>query len=234
MSALVIVCKSDRVELLSDAALYDPITGTVGAIHSKLVPLPELNCVMSGRGPIPVMWITAYVAGLSSTTFDDLVANFDAIRAEAATYNNGAIPTEEWAQSDIGLIGWSESRNRPEGYVSLGNRIPEITLAAGSLGPCDVGVFAGGSVDLANAFVESVRKCPDAFDAEIDGVAVMELLRSEARPLSNGRDAFFGHCIGGYVEQATVTRAGTTVRTIHEWPDEIGKRISPSPLKVGV
>ena len=123
MSALVMVCKSDRVELLSDAALYDPITGAVGAIHSKLASLPELNCVRSGRGPIPVMWITAYVAGLSSTTFDDVVANFDAIRAAAAAYNNGDIPAEEWAQSDIGLIGWSESRDRPEGYMSLGNRV---------------------------------------------------------------------------------------------------------------
>ena len=234
MSAMVMVCKSDRVELLSDAALYDPITGTVGAIHSKLAPLPELNCVMSGRGPIPVMWITAYVAGLSSTTFDGVVANFDAIRAEAATYNNGDVPAEEWAQSDIGLIGWSESRNRPEGYMSLGNRVPEIAPATGSLCPCDVGVFAGRPVNVADAFVESVRECPDAFDAEIDGVAVMELMRGEALPLSDARDAFFGHCIGGYIEQATVTRAGVTVRTIHVWPDEIGKRISPSSLKASV
>ena len=234
MSALVMVCKSDRVELLSDAALYDPITGAVGAIHSKLAPLPELNCVMSGRGPIPVMWITAYVAGLSSTTFDDVVANFDAIRAEVAAYNNGDIPAEEWAQSDIGLIGWSESRDRPEGYMSLGNRVPEIALVTGSLNPCDVGVFASGSVDVANAFVDSVREYPDGFDAEIDGVAIMELMRGEALPLSDAQDTFFGHCIGGYIELATVTRTGVTVRTIHEWPDEIGKPISPSRLKVSV
>ena len=234
MSALVMVCKSDRVELLSDAALYDPITGAVGAIHSKLAPLPEFNCVMSGRGPIPVMWITAYVAGLSSTTFDDVVANFDAIRAEAATYNNGDVPAEEWAQSDIGLIGWSESRDRPEGYISRGNRVSEIAVATKSLSPCDVGVFAGGSVDVANGFIDGVRESPDGFDAEIDGAAIMELLRSEALPLGDAHDAFFGHCVGGYVELATVTRTGVTVRTIHEWPDAIGKPIRPSRLKVDV
>jgi hypothetical protein len=234
MSALVMVCKSDRVELLSDAVLYDPTTGTIGAIHSKLAPLPELNCVMSGRGPIPVMWITAYVAGLSSSTFDDVVANFDAIRDEAATYNNGDVSPEQWAQSDIGLIGWSESRDRPEAYMSLGNRVPEIALATGILSPCDVGVFAGGSVDVTNAFVDGVRESPDGFDAEIDGLAVMEMLRGEALPRGDAHDAHFGHCVGGYVELATVTRAGVTIRTIHEWPDKIGKPISPSRLKVGV
>lgn len=232
MSALVMVCKSDRVELLSDAALYDPTTGAVGAIHSKLAPLPELNCVMSGRGPIPVMWITAYVAGLSSASFDEIVANFEAIRAEAATYNNGDVPPEEWAKSDIGLIGWSESRNRPEGYMSLGSRIPEAASGIGSLSPCDVGVFADGAGDLADAFIESVREYPDSFDAEIDGVAIMELMRAEAPPLGDAQEGFFGHCVGGYVELATVTRTGVAIRTIHEWPDEIGKPISPSPLEV--
>jgi len=232
MSALVMVCKSDRVELLSDAVLYDPITGAVGAIHSKLAPLPELNCVMSGRGPIPVMWITAYVAGLSSTTFDDVVANFDAIRDEAATYNNGDVSPEQWAQSDIGLIGWSESRDRPEAYMSLGNRDPKIAPAIGSLSPCDVGVFAGGSDDMAKAFVDGVRASPDSFDAEIDGLAIMEVLRREALPLGDAHDASFGHCVGGYVELATVARTGVAIRTIHKWPDEIGKPISPSRLEV--
>jgi len=232
MSALVMVCKSDRVELLSDAVLYDPITGTVGAIHSKLAPLPELNCVMSGCGPIPVMWITAYVAGLSSTTFDDVVANFEAIRDEAATYNNGDVSPEQWAQSDIGLIGWSESRDRPEAYMSLGNREPKIAPTTGSLSPCDVSVFAGGSAEVANAFVDGVRESPDGFDPEIDGLAIMELLRREALPLGEAHDAFSGHCVGGYVELATVTRTGVASRTLHEWPDEIRKPISPSPLEV--
>jgi hypothetical protein len=234
MSALVIVCKSDRVELLSDAALYDPTSGTVGAIHSKLAPLPELNCVMTGRGPIPVMWITAYVAGLSSTSFDDVITNFAAIRADAATYNNGSVPTEEWSKSDIGLIGWSESRDRPEGYISLAKGLPDIGLSAGGLHLCDVGVFTGGSAEVADAFVASVRENPDAFDAETDGVAVMELMRSETQPLSDERDALIGHCIGGYVEQATVTRDGVSVRTIHDWPDEIGKPIKPCPLDIRV
>jgi len=146
MSALVMVCKSDRVELLCDAALYDPIGGTVGAIHSKLAPLPELNCVMSGRGPIPVMWITAYVASLSAKSFDEVVANFEAIRAQAATYNNGDVPAEEWDRADIGFIGWSKSRSRPEAYMSLGKGSPDSDVAPGSLSPCDVGVFAGASV----------------------------------------------------------------------------------------
>lgn len=230
MSALVMVCKSDRVELLSDAALYDPITGTVGAIHSKLSPLPELNCVMAGRGPIPVMWITAYVAGLSSKTFDDVVANFDAIRAEAATYKSSDVPVEEWGRCDIGLIGWSESRNRPEGYVSPGMGLPENGVAAGGLESCDVGVFADGSAEVTHAFVESVREEREGFDAGTDGVALMELLRRQALSDSDGRGACPRHCIGGYVEQATVTAEGVTVRTIHQWPDEIGKPIKPAPL----
>jgi hypothetical protein len=234
MSALVMVCKSDRVELLSDAALYDPTSGIVGAIHSKLAPLPELNCVMTGRGAIPVMWITAYVAGLSSTSFDDVVANFDAIRTDAATYNNGSVPIEEWTNTDIGLVGWSESRNRPEGYVALARGLPQIGLCAGSLHPCDVGVFASGSAEVADAFVASVRENPDAFDAETDGVAVMELIRREVRPLTDESDSLVGHCVGGFVEQATVTRGGVSVRTIHEWRDEIGRPIMPSPLDARV
>lgn len=228
MSALVMVCKSDRVELLSDAALYDPITGAVGAIHSKIALLPELNCVMAGRGPIPVMWITAYVAGLSSATFDDVVANFDAIWAEAATYNRGDVPAEDWARSGIGLIGWSQSRSRPEAYISLGMGSPEVGRAARSLDPCDIAVFAGGPTEVANAVVESVRENPEGFDAETDGVAVMEVLRREARPLSDKPGALVGHSVGGYVELATVTAEGATVRTIHEWPDEVGRPITPS------
>jgi len=229
MSALVMVCKSDRVELLCDAALYDPIGGTVGAIHSKLAPLPELNCVMSGRGPIPVMWITAYVASLSAKSFDEVVANFEAIRAQAATYNNGDVPAEEWDRADIGFIGWSKSRSRPEAYMSLGKGSPDSDVAPGSLSPCDVGVFAGASVAVVSAFIDSVRENPDAFDAGTDGLAIMELLRREARPLSDEPGARVGFSVGGYVELATVTRERVCVRAIHEWPDELGKPIMPEP-----
>lgn len=228
------VCKSDRVELVSDTALYDPMSGTVGALHSKLAALPELGCVMSGRGAIPVMWITAYVAGLSSVTFDDVVANFDAIRAEAATYNNGDVQAGEWARCDIALIGWSESRSRPEGYISRSKGLPEIGVAGGSLSPCDVGMFAAGSTDVANAFVDSVRENPDAFDAESDGIAVMELMRRVPAPLSDEPGAIVGHFIGGRVEQATVTREGISIRTIHEWPDTIGMPTMPAPLMESV
>jgi hypothetical protein len=234
MSALVMVCKSDRVELLSDAAFYDPVSGIVGAIHSKLAPLPELNCVLSGRGPIPVMWITAYVAGLRAATFDEIVAGFAAIRAEAASYRDRNVPAEEWTRSDIGVVGWSDSRDGPEAYMSFGRGLPEIGLTAGSLNPCDVGVFANGPVEVANAFVESVRENPDAFDAETDGIAVIELMRRESAPLGDEPGAFIGHSIGGYIEHATITREGVSVRTIHEWPDEVGKPIRPLPSMVRV
>jgi hypothetical protein len=226
MSAIVIVCKSDRVELLSDAALFDPESGTVGAIHSKMTLLPEINCVMSGRGPLPVLWITAYVAGLTSVSFDDLIANFGEIAANAATYNNGTFPAEAWKRAEISLVGWSKDRGRPEAYMTRGYGTLADDLSAVNLSPCDVGIFADGSVDVAEAFVAAFRQAPDAFDAETDGVAIMELMRREA--LSSSDPVRVGRCIGGYVEHATISQEGVTKRTIHEWPDEIGKPIRPS------
>lgn len=110
--------------------------------------------------------------------------------------------------------------------------LPEFGLAAGSLIPYDVGLFARGSVAVVNAFVENVRENPDAFDAESDGIAVMELLRREPFPFGDEREDIIGYTVGGYVEHATVTRDGPSVRTIHEWSDEVGKPIIPSSLMV--
>jgi hypothetical protein len=227
MSALIIVRKSDRTELLSDAALYDPVSDTIGAIHSKMVPLPELNCVMAGRGPIPVLWITAYLAGLTSKTFDDIVANFGAIREQAATYNNGDVSAEDWARSDIALVGWSESRDHPESYMSIGKNVRDCQTEE-VLKDCGLGLFADCSAELAEAFFESLGADPDTFDAETDGIAVMELMRQATVSTGGeGRSEFGGRYVGGYIEKATVTRAGVTTQVIHEWPDEIGKPITP-------
>lgn len=229
MSA-VMIRKSDRIELLSDAAYCDPADGTLGAIHTKLALLPELNCIMAGRGSIPVMWITAYVAELCCASFDSLVANFATLRAEAATYRGYDISSEEWARSEIGLVGWSESKDQPQCYISLSLEPAGTGRVPRPLCPCDIGVLCEGSADIAHAFADSMKDNPDAFDARTDGLAVMELLRRERVPSDGDCNASAGHCVGGYVEHATVTRHGVAVRTIHHWPDEIGRPITPVPL----
>jgi hypothetical protein len=66
----------------------------------------------------------------------------------------------------------------------------------------------------------------DDFDADTDGLAILEAMRHEPMP-STDPDEPEAFRIGGFVELVTITRKGVRREIIRRWPDRVGMPIVP-------
>jgi hypothetical protein len=74
--------------------------------------------------------------------------------------------------------------------------------------------------EVLDALIEPFADSPERFNAERDGIAIMERLRACRRQFANGESL---PCVGGWLLHTIVRREGIhSSRVIHEWPDRIG------------
>jgi hypothetical protein len=214
MSALIAVCATDAVHLLTDAAATFLDSGIVAAIHSKQIPLRN-GAVVTGVGSY------AAIAG-----FAELAANLgrDEVREAAPELWQKVLETLP-ARKDLCILavaGWGERERRP--WV-------ETFSGDGRLGFTTFVAFPSTTTPACTTrFLERFVGDPDAFVVS-DGVALIEELRRIPRRYDCGEHP----AVGGFVQHTTVTRDGVTTRVVRDWPDLKGQCISleerpwPSP-----
>jgi hypothetical protein len=219
MSALIVVCASDAVHILTDGAATYLDTGIVAAIHSKQIPLRN-GAVVTGAGSYGA------IAG-----FAELAANLgrDEVREAAPELWKRVCDTLP-ARQDLCILavaGWSDTEGRPwvEPFRGDGD---------GRLGFETFVVFpTTGTPDCTTRFLDRFLGDPDAFEPA-DGVALIEELRCIPRQYQHGEYP----AVGGFVQHTKITGDGATTRVVRDWPDLIGQRISieerpwPSPSKL--
>lgn len=71
---------------------------------------------------------------------------------------------------------------------------------------------------------------PDQFDPEIDGLRLIENQRMGGTPTSLPGATRVNCTVGGEAQLYTITKHGVTCHALREWPDEIGKPLSPSTV----
>jgi hypothetical protein len=212
------------LHVLTDAAWYSPVDGSVLEISSKVVTIGNARAVVVGRGDRRVTGTFAAHASRYVTSFDQLVRLFDVLMVDVAKAVYPAIG-DHLFNHELMLAGWSEALDAPEIWYEAGHGLSD--LADGHLRPIPGSMWGGGPEPHLQAYFDTVTDDDvERFDAHRDGIPVFEAMRREPGDLSSGfGEPLLGHGIGGFLEHVTITRAGVIRETIHQWPDEVGRPI---------
>jgi hypothetical protein len=217
MSALVAVCKSDRIHILTDAACTWLANGTVSRFVSKQNTTAVPGCIIACMSYMPIAERFAELAAARCRDFDALVAAADQIWRETLEIVPGEGLDPEDGKLGVAFAGWSVERNWPEAHViDLAESPKAFECSMFALGPTKA------ADDIVEAFIAKFGDAPDSFDPIRDGIATVEELRR--RCLTEFDHGAFP-LVGGYIEHSEITRAGISTRIIHRWPDRVGENI---------
>lgn len=216
MSAFYGLAYSDRVELLTDGAIYKP-DGTLTDIRSKVWASDRVPMAVTGRGPSVVVetmarLVVALAAGGSFDGAMDRLANIAAGRRD-----------EECPQHfEMAIIGVSKAHGPCVYYFASKDaygafepwtlyRIPDGELGAGAeLSREDmatIGDASGGLLGVA--------------------VPLFEAMRKQKGPNPTDPAAPHVHGIGGHLDWTVVDASGVATVRLHDWPDVVGEKIRP-------
>jgi hypothetical protein len=215
MSALLAVCGTRALHIMSDAAATQASDGIVGALRCKQIVLPN--------GTL-----------LASYTFNEPLVRFAELASQCADLDEVLASMRDlWEQAravlgpckdkrcGVLLAGWSAKAGRLRMDVIVtegGYRYLWADVSAFGCGP------AQPMPDFLHAFNERFAAEPDAFSPRRDGLPIMERLRRESpRDYDSGRHSV----VGGYVQISTLTRDYFRAGILRHWPDEVGRNIRP-------
>ncbi|WP_242221210.1 hypothetical protein [Shinella zoogloeoides] len=212
MSAFYALAYSDRIELLTDGAIYSD-DGTLVDIRMKVHLSEDVPLVITGRGSSAV--VDLFAAGMIALSgcgnVDHALQEIDAMLQRRA--DQGAPEEAEWLLASI-----SETRGPMLLYAATAD------LYGYGLEPWrlhDVGKEWGGgpAVDCGDIDAScGLRDC---------GAELFERMRQVSAPNPAKPDLPPIHGIGGHVDLTTVLADGCTVERLHTWPDTVGEKIDP-------
>lgn len=212
MSAFYALALEDRVELLTDGAIYAD-DGTLLDIRRKVWTSDRLPLAITGRGHSGMVeaMATDMLFAASIGSFDEAVERIDGVLRRRA--EKGAP-----ADFEVVLVGISESRGPVIYYAA------SCDAHGADLEPCrlhDVGGEIGGGnvVDASDL---------DASDGLLNiGVELFERMRAVPGPNPTRPDLPDLYGIGGHIDWTVVAANGAETVRIWEWPDVIGEPIDP-------
>lgn len=212
MSAFYALAFDDRVELLTDGAIYAD-DGTLLDIRRKVWTSDRLPLAITGRGHSGMVeaMATAMLFAASIGSFDEAVERIDGVLRRRA--EKGAP-----ADFEVVLVGISESRG-PVIYYAASRDVHGAGFEPWRLH--DVGrEFGGGNVvDVSDLY--------DGDGLLNIGVELFERMRAVPGPNPTRPDLPDLYGIGGHIDWTVVAANGAETMRIWEWPDVIGEPIDP-------
>ncbi|MFG1399914.1 hypothetical protein [Roseixanthobacter pseudopolyaromaticivorans] len=206
------VVQSDRIHVLSDAAIYDRRTGVLTDLAMKILPLPRANAVFSSRGSAEAFaW---FWAACSLTNYE----GHDGFRRAADDVWEEFQRIAPGVSCEVMVAGWSDAAGRGEVLYRCAEQIHEGLPPGAWYVLGDVAAF-GFDLDVD----------PASFDPVVDALPAFQHARREVNDLSFGRgEPVWGHGVGGWVSHVVVAPGGEPeCETLHMWPDVVGDRIEP-------
>lgn len=218
MSAFYAVAYEDRVELLTDGAIYQP-DGTLTDIRRKVWTSDRLPMAITGRGDSGLVEVMANVMLTVSCigTFDKAVERIDGMLQRRA---------EKGAHADFEMVicGISETRGPVIYYFATVNAHGIDGFEPWRLHRMP-GEFGGGN-PLTD---DEIASLGDASTGLLDvAVPLFNTMRMKkgVNPVSPDLPPLYG--IGGHIDWTIVAANGAETMRIHEWPDVIGEKIDPA------
>lgn len=214
MTAIICIRKPNSVDVITDGACTDAVTGVLRMVASKVGLLATAPAILAGRGNHSLVHaITGSCAG-SGWSFDEMIQHIPPL----ARKFSAVLPPD--LNDEIKLAGFSASQDRfmvllmpcSDHLAQFGMKAFELTEQREP--------FTAAPKPSLKAEAEVGFTFPghfDDFDPETHGRKLLEAMR---------RTPEFTHSIGGVVQVSTVTRDGVSSKVVHCWPDKIGERIS--------
>jgi hypothetical protein len=207
MTAVVAHRLPDRIEIISDGAVYDGLR-IVRGFECKIDRFPKFNAVMTGRGPSRVLDLFRDKLG---EMLMDKARTYDLALHAIANKLEMLKPLAKLDPIQIILAGMSEM----DGPVihTFGNT-DEGGLKAFELHEMPYGSAYGYSTPAEMNDIILERGGLRAIAVEF-----MNAVRGDS-----GEAAMV---VGGHIDFTVISEDGVTIETIHKWDDKIGERIHP-------
>ncbi|QBK30772.1 hypothetical protein [Roseitalea porphyridii] len=223
MSAYYLIVREDRVEMLTDGAVYRE-DGTLIDIQCKSLPVGDLPLAITGRGEmaaLEAMEAALRVVGASGSV-DRVIAYLQAMlgderrREQLGRYEHELILA---GVSDAGTP-FAMMYTTHAAYADM----HPFTLY-------DIGPEYGGGPAIDPA---KLPFTPDDFVAAGNdamrrfGADIVEAMRRQKAPNPAKPDLPEIYGIGGHCDLTTVTADGVEIERLRTWPDQIGEKIEPA------
>lgn len=221
MSAFLAVNYGDRIELLTDGAVYTE-DGTLVAIREKVVRLASIPAAITARGalgPLDAIGLYLEMVGAIEGSFDAAMVHLGSLL--------GKMKEQGAPACELVICGVSESDGPVIAYVCTAAAYPGFEPF--KLYRIEQPDFCGGApldfvaeLPAAGVTAESVR---DGLAAK--GADIFELMRRKAgpNPLRPDQPPLFG--IGGHVDLTVISEVAVTTTRLRTWPDVVGEKIDP-------
>jgi hypothetical protein len=217
LSAISFVLLPNRLHVIADTAAYLADDGILGPCVSKISLAEGFPGVVATMGN---MWSGTLVKSLLADCigFDDLIETAQALFEELA--GNG---------HDLALAigGFSDARGQFELWYGGTAMKQQFTWLA-------TGTYCGGQPRISGeqwfkGFGKPMRSAAQIVDIDDFARTVLTLQRECRWGTAEG----YPHdvcLVGGWGELATITRTGSDVHKIIEWPDVAGELIKPAAI----
>jgi len=223
MSAYYAVIIDDRIELLTDGAIYDD-NGVLLDTRQKVWTSPRIPFAVTGRGCSATVDLIAQ-SFLTFSCMGSVDRALDAIAESLASFDK--MPA---TQFEMVITAISETRGPAIYYLASANHydLPDF----GPLKLYDFGHEIAGGPQLAAAEAASFIHSYDP-EQGLRSIAVplFEVMRRKRGPNPARPDLPDHFGIGGHVDLTVVTSGGCTVECLHTWDDVIGKPIDPNACR---
>ncbi|WP_025199116.1 hypothetical protein [Brucella sp. BO2] len=226
MSAFYVAKYEDRIEILTDGAVYSD-DGTIVSIERKIWISDHLPLTFVGRGSHPSVNLISTAMGLLSfnkTVDETLVLFMEKIEAMAEK------PGEK-VQLDGLVCGISETLGPIVYYFCTSKQVCEER----GLEPFKIYEVPDEMCAATNPTPRAIRNSGLPMFWAIDGLAeyggvffdTMRQFTMKHVALPDQPDMY---AIGGHVDHTVIRADGIVSERILEWPDKIGEKIDPARL----
>jgi hypothetical protein len=221
MSAFLAVNYGDRIELLTDGAVYTE-DGTLIATREKVVRITSIRCAITARGaiePLDAIGLYLEIVGAITGSFDATMMQLESLVTKMKDQGGPAF--------EMVICGISETDGPVIAYFCTAKAYPQLepfTLYR----IYDAELCGGAALDTATELpaagitAESVK---DGLAAK--GADIMELMRRKPGPNPIRPDLPPVYGIGGHVDLTVIRTDGLATTRLRIWPDVVGARINP-------
>lgn len=221
MSAFYAINYGDRIELLTDGAIYME-DGTLIATREKVVRLASIPAAITARGamePLDAVGLYLEMVGAITGSFDASMIQLDGFIAKMKEQGAPAF--------EMVICGISEQAGPVMAYFCTAQAYPQFEPYK-LYQVFDVELCAGAALDspaemaAAGITADSVK---DGLAAK--GADIMELMRRRAGPNPIKPDLPPLYGIGGHCDLTVIRPEGVTTTRLRTWPDVVGEKINP-------
>ena len=214
--------------VLSDTAAFDPITGKVVGIMSKMTVSDAARAVVVVRGHQQLGRVMRLPA--EPCSFDEVIDDLPEYVCDMATATRADTDLPTGAELELTAVGWSDRAQELQAWTAatfdagayqgasqLPGYKPYVAMRCPTLYGAP-GYEPGPSSRSLEVFLGTDR---ETWDPKAFGMAAMQAIRAGARWLTTEAEGRAGG-VGGLLEMAQVTRDGASCEVIARWPDRIG------------